>query len=168
MRATPRWPLPDQDRWPEGTVRRRSAILLVIGVGAFGLFDLPVEGAAAPPGGLAVTRRYDPVAAATTFTLDIGDRSGSALFLAACPGAQVLRVDGAGGATVIDSPTGTTVSFPPEATGTYRVVVAGNMPAVGLRQGADGCGDYAVTIDPVTVTRGGAELGPSTQITNHP
>jgi hypothetical protein len=147
---------------------RAAFILVVIGLGAFGLFDPPVGGAPAPPGSLAVTRRYDPVAAVTVFTLDVGERSGSALFLAACPGAQVLRVDGGGGATLIDAPSGTTVSFPSEAAGTYRVVVAGNMPAVGFGHDADGCGDYAGTIEPAVVTRGGAQTGPSTRITKRP
>lgn len=146
----------------------RSTILLVVGLGVFGLFGLPVEGAPAPPGGLTVTRRFDPVAAVTVFTLDVGKRSGSTLFLAACPGAQVLRVDGAGGVTVIEAPTGTTVSFPKEATGTYRVTVAGNMPAGGFGPSADGCGDYAGIIEPAVVTRGGAQLGPSTRITKLP
>jgi hypothetical protein len=154
--------------WRGGILRRRSAVLLVIGLGAFGLFDLPVEGAAAPPGGTTLTRRYDPVAAVTVFILDVGKTSGAALFLATCPGVRVLRVDGPGGASVIDAPSGTTVRFPSKAAGTYRVVVAGDTPGLEVGQSPAGCGDYAVTIDPAVVTRGGAQLGPSTRITRLP
>ena len=46
--------------WKGGILRRRSAVLLVIGVGAFGMFDPPAEEAGAPPGGTTFTRRYHP------------------------------------------------------------------------------------------------------------
>jgi hypothetical protein len=41
-------------------LRRRSAVLLVIGVGAFGLFDPPAEGEAGSPGDTIIIRRYFP------------------------------------------------------------------------------------------------------------
>ncbi|HET9770529.1 MAG TPA: hypothetical protein VFS16_06550, partial [Acidimicrobiia bacterium] len=90
------------------------------------------------------------------------------LFLPACPRAQVLGVDGAGGAAVLEIPSGTTVRFPAEATGTYRVSVAGDMSDRGPGTRARGCADYAGIIEPAVVTRGGAELGPSTRITKLP
>ena len=46
----------------EPFLRRRSAVLLVIGVAAFGVLDPPVERAAAPPEGTTLTRRYHPPA----------------------------------------------------------------------------------------------------------
>jgi hypothetical protein len=46
----------------------------------------------------------------------------------------------------------------------YRVVVAGDTPGLEVGQNPDGCGDDAVTNDPAVVTRGGAQLGPSTRI----
>ena len=169
MSEAPSDELPVERRpWRDGILRRRSAVLLIIGVGAFGLFDRPVEGSAAPPGGTSLTRQYNPATAVTVFTLDVGKTSGGGFFLATCPGVRVLRVDGPGGATVVDAPSGTTVSFPKEAAGTYRVVVAGDVPGLDVGQSPGGCGDYAVTIDPAVVTRGGAQLGPSTRITNLP
>ena len=169
MSAAPSDELPVERRpWRDGTLRRRSVVLLIIGVGAFGLVDRQVEGAAAPPGGTSLTRSYHPAAGVTVFTLDVGRTSGGAFFLATCPGVRVLRVDGPGGATVVDGPSGTTVSFPREAAGTYRVVVAGDVPGLDIGQTPGGCGDYAVTIDPAVVTRGGAQLGPSTRITKRP
>jgi len=170
MIAAPRdEPTIERQAWRGWILCRRSALILVLlGIGTFGLFNLPVEGAAAPPGGMALTRRYDPVADVTVLILDVGKTRGGALFLATCPGARVLRVAGPGGATVIDAPSGTTVSFPRQAAGTYRVVVAGDTPGVELGQSPGGCGDDAVTIDPATVTRGGAQLGPSTRITKFP
>jgi len=162
-------PTVERQGWRGGILRRRSAVLLVLLViGTFGLFNLPVEGASAPPGGATLTRRYDPVADVTVFILDVGKTSGGAFFLATCPGVRVLRVDGPGGATVIDAPSGTTVSFPRQAAGTYRVVVAGDTPGLDVGQSPGGCGDYAGTIDPAVVTRGGAQLGPSTRITKLP
>jgi hypothetical protein len=56
-------PSDERQRRRGGILRRRSAVLLVIGLGAFGLFDLLVEGAAAPPGGTTLTRRYVPAVA---------------------------------------------------------------------------------------------------------
>ena len=50
----------ERRRWKGGIRRRRSAVLLVIGVGTFGMFDPPAEGAAAPLGGTILTRRYVP------------------------------------------------------------------------------------------------------------
>lgn len=44
-------------------LRRRSAVLLVVGVVAFGMFDPPAEGEAAPPGGTILIRRSFPPAA---------------------------------------------------------------------------------------------------------
>jgi hypothetical protein len=161
-------PTVERRRSKAGTIRRRSAVLLVIGLGAFGLFDLPVEGAAAPPGGTTVTRRYDPAAAATVFILDVGNTSRGAFFLAACPGTRVLQADGPGGATVTEAPSGTTVWFPRQAAGTYRVVVAGDTPGLEVGQSPAGCGADAVTIDPTVWARGGTELGPSTRITATP
>lgn len=169
MRAAPKGEPPIQEpRRRSGGSVRRATIVLVVGLGAFSLFDLPLDGAPTPPGGMTVTRRYDPVAAVTVFTLDVGKGSGSALFLPACPGAEVLRVDGAGGATVVEAPAGTSVSFPKEATGTYRVTVAGDTPAMGSGPSPDGCGDYAGTIEPAVVTRNGAQVGPSTRISKLP
>jgi len=43
-----------------GILRRPSAVLLVIGVGAFGMFDPSAEEAGAPSGGTTFTRRYHP------------------------------------------------------------------------------------------------------------
>lgn len=169
MRAAPKGEPPiegQRRRYGAWTVRRRATTLLVIGLAVFLAFDLPLEGAPAPPGGMVVTRRYDPVAAVTVFTLDIGKDSGSALFLPACPGAQILGVEGAG-ATVLEAPSGTSVNFPKEAAGTYRVTVAGDTPAAGSGP-SDGCGDYAGTIEPAVVTRNGAQLGPSTRISKLP
>jgi hypothetical protein len=68
----------------------------------------------------------------------------------------------------VEAPSGTTVSFPRKAAGTYRVVVAGGMPGLEVGPSPGGGGDYAVTIDPAVVTRGGAQLGPSTRITELP
>jgi hypothetical protein len=47
-------------RWKGGIVRRRSAALLVIGVGAFGMFDPPAGGEATSPEGTILIRRYFP------------------------------------------------------------------------------------------------------------
>ena len=51
-------PAVERQRWRGGILHRHSAILLVIGVGAFGMFDPPAE--EAPPGGTTFTRRYYP------------------------------------------------------------------------------------------------------------
>ena len=53
-------PTVERRRWRPGIRRRPSAVLLVIGVGAFGMFDPPAEEAGAPPGGTTFTRRYHP------------------------------------------------------------------------------------------------------------
>ncbi len=158
----------ERRRWRGGFLRRRSAVLLVVVVGALGVFDPPVEGAVAPPGATILMRRYDPVAAVTVFTLDVGKTSGGALSLTTCPGVRVLRVDGPAGTTVIDPPSGTTVRFPSKAAGTYRVVVAGDTPGLAVGQSPGGCGDYAVINDPAVLTRGAAQLGPSTRINKLP
>ena len=50
----------ERRRWSRGILRRRSTVLLVIGVGAFGMFDPPAEEAGAPPGGTTFTRRHHP------------------------------------------------------------------------------------------------------------
>jgi len=43
-----------------GRIRRRSTVLLVIGVGIFAMFDPPAGGDAGPADGTIVTRRYFP------------------------------------------------------------------------------------------------------------
>jgi len=53
-------PPAERRRWRRGIRRRPSAVLLVIGVGAFGMFDPPAEGEAAPPGGTILIRRSFP------------------------------------------------------------------------------------------------------------
>lgn len=61
MRAAPSHEPPVERRRSKGGIlRRRSAVLLVIGVGAFGMFDPPAEGEAAPPGGTILIHRYFP------------------------------------------------------------------------------------------------------------
>lgn len=49
----------ERQRW-RGGIHRRSAVLLVIGAGAFGMLDPPADGAGPPPGGATFTRRYYP------------------------------------------------------------------------------------------------------------
>jgi hypothetical protein len=146
--------------------RRRWAVLAAIGAGALvGLSNLPGLGAAAPPGGAGMTRRYDPATATTTFTIDVGRASGAALSLVTCPGARVLEVDGPNPSETVESPGGTKITFPAEAAGTYRVVMAGDSPGLGVGREAAPCGDAALLIDPAVVERAGAEIGPSTRIT---
>ena len=58
--ATPSEAPAERQRWRGGIFRRRSAVLLVIGAGAFGLFDPSADGAGPPPGGTTFTRRYHP------------------------------------------------------------------------------------------------------------
>ena len=53
-------PTVERRGWSGGILHRRFAVLLVIGAAAFGLFDPPAEGAAAPAGGTTFTRRYFP------------------------------------------------------------------------------------------------------------
>ena len=60
MSAAPNDGSPVERRRKGGMLRRRSAVLLVVGVGAFGLFDPPTEGEAAPPRGTIVVHRYFP------------------------------------------------------------------------------------------------------------
>lgn len=47
-------------RSKRGILRRPSAVVLLMGVGAFGMFDPPAEDAGVPPGGTTFTRRYHP------------------------------------------------------------------------------------------------------------
>ncbi|HEV7862986.1 MAG TPA: hypothetical protein VGR20_09805 [Acidimicrobiia bacterium] len=148
---------------------RRWALLAAVGVGALvGLSNLPGLGSAAPPGGATLTRRYDPSAAVTTFTVDAGRASGAALSLLTCPGARVLEVDGPHGSQIVEGPGGTTITFPSEAAGSYRVVMAGDAPGLGVGGAPSGCGDATLLIDPAVVERTGAEVGPSTLITTVP
>ncbi len=53
-------------------LRRRSAVLLVVGVGAFGMFDPPAGGDAAPPGGTILIHRYFPPVGATESGTQLG------------------------------------------------------------------------------------------------
>jgi hypothetical protein len=53
-------PTVERRRWRGGILHRRSAVLLFVGAGAFGLFDPPAQGAGAPSGGTTLTRRYHP------------------------------------------------------------------------------------------------------------
>jgi hypothetical protein len=144
-------------------------VLVAVGAGALvGLSSLPGLGVAAPPGGAALTRRFDPSSATTTFTVDVGRASNATLSLVTCIGAQVLRVDGPNPAVTVESSGGTTISFPSVATGTYEVVLAGDSPGLGVDRAASGCGDAALLIDPAVVERASAEIGPSTRITTLP
>ena len=60
MSAAPSEAPAERQRWRGGILHRRSAVLLVIGAGAFGLFDPPADGARTPPEGTTFTRRYYP------------------------------------------------------------------------------------------------------------
>ena len=60
MSAAPSEASAERQRWRGGTLHRRSAVLLVIGAGAFGMLDPPADGAGPPPGGTTFTRRYYP------------------------------------------------------------------------------------------------------------
>jgi len=149
--------------------RRRWASLAAVGAGALvGLVALPGLGATTPPGGAVLTRVYDPSAATTTFTVDVGQASHTTLSLVTCPGAQVLAVDGPDPADTVESAGGTTITFPSEEAGTYKVVLAGDTPGLGVGREATGCAEAALLIDPAVVERTGAEIGPSTRITNLP
>ncbi|MDQ1502202.1 MAG: hypothetical protein QOI86_5542 [Actinomycetota bacterium] len=146
--------------------RRRWVSLAAIGAAALiGLSSLPGLGAAAPPGGAVLTRRYDPSSATTTFTVDVGRASGTVLSVVTCPRARVLRVDGPEPAETVEALGGTTITFPSEVAGTYRVVMAGDSPGIGVGHEASGCGDASLLIDPAVVERTAAEVGPSTRIT---
>ncbi|MDQ1514988.1 MAG: hypothetical protein QOE80_818 [Actinomycetota bacterium] len=150
--------------------RRRWAMLFGIGAGAVvGLSNLPGQGATVPPGGAALTRRYDPSTATTTFTVDVGQASHATLSLVTCPGAQVLDVGGPGVAPIVaavgDS---TTITFPSEHPGAYRVVLAGDTPGLGVGGKPSTCGVATLLVDPAVVERAGAEIGPSTRITRLP
>ena len=81
-------------------------------------------GATVPPGGAALTRIYDPASGTTTFTVDAGLASHAALSFVACPGARVLDAGGLE-VQVVEALGGTTITFPSEEAGTYRVVLAG-------------------------------------------
>jgi len=48
------------DKRKSGMLRRRSAVLLVIGVGVFGLFDPPAGRETTPAGGTILIRRSIP------------------------------------------------------------------------------------------------------------
>jgi hypothetical protein len=145
---------------------RRWALLVAVGAGALaGLSNLPGLGAAAPPGGAVLTRLYEPSSATTTFTVDVGRAGHSTLSLLTCPGAEVLEVDGPHATETVEALGGTTITFPSETAGTYRVVLAGDSPGIGVGREASGCGEVALLIDPAVVERAGAEIGPSTRIT---
>jgi hypothetical protein len=145
--------------------------VLLGAIGAFaliGLSALPGLGAAAPPGGAALTRLYDPAAATTTFTVDVARGSGAALSLVTCPGAEVLEIDGPAPGETVESVGGTTITFPSEVEGTYRVVLSGDTPGMGVDEEPSGCAEATLLIDPAVVERASAEPGPSTRISVHP
>lgn len=129
-----------------------------------GLSALPGLGASAPPGGAAMTRVYDPAAATTTFTVDVARGSGAALSLLTCPGASVLSVDGPAPGEMVESVGGTAITFPSDVEGTYRVVLSGDTPGMGVGQEPSGCAEATLLIDPAVVERASAELGPSTRV----
>jgi hypothetical protein len=144
-------------------------LLGAVGVGALiGLSALPGLSSTAPPGGAVLTRRYDPAASTTTFTVDVARGSGAALSLVTCPGAEVLEVDGPGTGEMVETPGGTTITFPSDVAGTYRVVLAGDTPGIGFGEEPSGCAEATLLIDPAVVERASAELGPSTRITVTP
>ena len=148
--------------------RRRWALLAAVSAGALlvAVSALPGLGVSAPPGSAVLTRRYDPATAATTFTVDVGQASGAALTIVTCPGARILEIDGPGTVETVEAPGGTTITFPSEAAGTYRVVLAGDTPGIGIDgEEPSGCGEATLLIDPAVVERASAEIGPSTRIT---
>jgi hypothetical protein len=154
-----------------GMSRRRWAMLAGIGAAAIvALSILPSLGATVPPGGAAVTRRYDPAAQATTFTVDVGQASHTTLSLVTCPGAHVVDVGGPGVAPIVAAVgDGTTITFPSEQSGTFRVVLAGDTPGLGVGGKPSACGAATLLVDPAVVERAsGAEVGPSTRITTLP
>jgi hypothetical protein len=145
-------------------------LVITIGAGALvGLSTLPGLGATVPPGGAAITRVYDPAAATTTFTVDVGRASRAALSFVTCPGARVLDISGPGDADTAAAVGGTTITFPSDAAGAWRVVLAGDSPGLGAGDEAPAvCGDATLLIDPAVVERAAAEIGPSTRITTVP
>ena len=149
--------------------RRRWAVLAVIGAGALvGLTSQAGVGATVPPGGAALTRVYDPASATTTFTVDVDAASHAALSFVTCPGAQVLDTVGPLVGQIVEALGGTTITFPAGQTGTYRVVLAGDTPGLGVGGEPSTCGTPTLLIDPAVVERAGAEIGPSTRITTLP
>ena len=77
-----------------------------------------------------------------------------------------MTVEGPSPADTVEALGGTTITFPSEQAGTYRVVLAGDSPGIGV--GGDepsGCGEATLLIDPAVVERAAAEIGPSTRIT---
>jgi hypothetical protein len=146
--------------------RRRWALLGTLGAGALvALSALPGLGAAAPPGGAVLTRRFDPASATTTFTVDVGRASGAALSLVTCPGAEILNIGGPSLGQLVEALAGTTITFPGQSAGTYEVIVAGDTPGIGLGEEPSGCTDATLLIDPEVLERA-AEVGPSTRIWN--
>lgn len=149
--------------------RRRWVVLGAVSASALiGLSALPGLGSTAPPEGAVLTRRYDPAASTTTFTVDVARGSGAALSLLTCPGAEVLEVDGPGTGEPVEGPGGTTISFPADVAGTYRVVLAGDTPGMGFGEEPSGCAEATLLIDPAVLERAGAEIGPSTRISVYP
>lgn len=147
-------------RW--GLAAAAGAIAVV------GLSALPGLGASAPPGGAALTRLYDPATATTTFTVDVARGSGTALSVVTCPGASVLSVAGPARGEVVESLAGTTITFPSDVEGTYRVVLSGDDPQIGVGRGPSGCAGTTLLIDPAVIERTSAEVGPSTRIATNP
>jgi hypothetical protein len=148
-------------------------MLFAVGVGAVvGLSNLPGLGTTVPPGGAALTRIYDPVSATTTFTVDAAQGSHAALSFVTCPGAQVLDAGGPPAqiveAQIVEALGGTTITFPTDEPGTYRVVLAGDTPGLGIGGAPSACGAPTLLIDPAVVERASAEIGPSTRITALP
>jgi hypothetical protein len=149
--------------------RTRWVVLGAVGAGALiGLSALPGLGSTAPAGGAVLTRRYDPAASTTTFTVDVARDSGAALTLVTCPGAEVLEVDGPGRGETVEGPGGTTITFPSDQGGTYRVVLAGDTPGMAFGEEPTGCAEATLLIDAAVVERASAEIGPSTRISVNP
>jgi hypothetical protein len=143
-------------------------VLGAVSVGALiGLSALPGLSSTGPPEGAVLTRRYDPATSTTTFTVDAAEGSGAALTLVTCPGAEVLEVE-PDTAERVEGPGGTTISFPSDVAGTYRVVLAGDTPGMGFGEEPAGCAEATLLIDPAVVERASAEIGPSTRISVHP
>ncbi|HVW33036.1 MAG TPA: hypothetical protein VHL53_10895 [Acidimicrobiia bacterium] len=149
--------------------RRRWAMLAAAGAGACAaLVALPSLGTSAPPAGAVLTRTYDPATQRTTFTIDVARNSHPSLSLLTCPGATVLSVDGPVPADLTQALGGTTISFPSESAGTYRVVLAGDATGLGLGHEVRSCAEPTVLIDPAVLERDGVALGPATRISTLP